>query len=57
MTKVRLHLLRVTGDLDEQAIAALFCQITGRTATRGDIAALRRELTALRREEDDAGGG
>jgi hypothetical protein len=54
MAKVRLHVLKVTGDIDEKAIVAVFRGITSREATRADIAEVGREL---RRDEDDVRGG
>jgi hypothetical protein len=55
MAEVRLHLLKVTGDIDEKAIVAMFCQITRREATRADIAEVRRELNSMRRDDDVRG--
>ncbi len=56
-TKVRLHLLRVTGGLEAKDIEAMFRRITKRKGTRADIAEVRRELNVMRRDEEDVRGG
>jgi hypothetical protein len=56
MAKVRPFMLKVTGDVDEKAMVAMFSGITNRKASRVAIAeARRRELKSMRRDEDVRG--
>jgi hypothetical protein len=56
MAKVRLHLLKVAGDVDEKAIVAMFSGITNPKASRAAIAEVRLELHSMRRDEDGPRG-
>jgi hypothetical protein len=56
MAKVRLHLLKVAGDVDEKAIVAMFSGITNRKTSRAAIAEVRLELHSMRRDEDGPRG-